>query len=117
MPYMEGTLNASPSVEMRRSKDDQIPDRLVRDELAPHDLDEENIRCPRCGWRPSPSSRWCCDGADTPESFEGCGVVWDTFATGGRCPGCLHRWLWTSCLQCGEWSLHDDWYAKTDRSD
>ena len=105
--------NVSRSMELRRSTDDRVPSRIVRDEPTAHDLEEESIRCPRCGWRPLPSSRWCCDGFDTPESFEGCGQVWDTFATGGRCPGCSHRWLWTSCLHCGEWSLHDDWYERT----
>lgn len=69
------------------------------------------IRCPLCEWRPTPSSRWCCDGTDSPEPlFEGCGTVWNTFSTGGRCPGCSHQWGWTSCLHCEGWSLHEDWY-------
>ena len=29
-----------------------------------------------------------------------------------KCPGCAHQWVWTSCPQCHEWSLHDDWYAE-----
>ena len=110
------TSPGSGSVELRRFQDNRILSPIVRDKPEPHDLEEESIRCPRCGWRPLPSSRWCCDGFDTPESFEGCGTVWNTFATGGRCPGCGHRWLWTSCLHCAEWSPHDDWYA-SDRSD
>jgi hypothetical protein len=69
------------------------------------------IRCPLCEWRPAPSSRWCCDGTESPEPlFEGCGTVWNTFSTGGRCPGCSHQWGWTSCLRCHGWSLHEDWY-------
>jgi len=61
--------------------------------------------------RPDASSRWCCHPHETPEPFfPGCGTVWNTFSTRGRCPGCDHQWLWTSCLSCGEWSLHQDWY-------
>lgn len=71
------------------------------------------IRCPLCDWRPTPSSEWCCDGTFTPESpFPGCGTVWNTFETFGRCPGCGHQWQWTSCLRCGGWSLHEDWYVQ-----
>lgn len=72
-----------------------------------------SIRCPHCQWRPAPSSRWCCDATGAPEPFfESCGTVWNTFSTHGRCPGCGHQWLWTSCLQCGQWSLHVDWYEE-----
>lgn len=71
----------------------------------------ERVRCPLCGWQPSASSRWCCDCRGTPEpAFEACGTVWNTFSTGGRCPGCDHQWQWTSCHRCGEFSLHIDWY-------
>jgi hypothetical protein len=70
------------------------------------------IRCPLCGWRPRASSRWYCDDCSHPEYFYGgCGHVWNTFDTRGRCPGCGHLWRWTSCLDCGGWSLHEDWYA------
>ena len=94
-------------------KDDRQPDRVIVELLMPHDDGEKRIRCPRCQWRPTPSSRWSCLGGGTPEaSFEGCGTVWNTFETGGRCPGCDHQWRWTSCLRCGEWSLHDDWYER-----
>jgi hypothetical protein len=69
------------------------------------------IRCPLCGWRPSAASRWSCISVDGPEpSFEGCGTVWNTFSTRGRCPGCRHQWQWTSCRRCEEWSPHADWY-------
>ena len=71
------------------------------------------IRCPLCSWRPSPSNVWCCDRGDSPEPFfVGCGMVWNTFSTRGRCPGCSHQWRWTSCLQCQEASLHEAWYEE-----
>jgi hypothetical protein len=71
----------------------------------------EGIRCPLCYWRPSSSSRWTCICEGTPEPFfEGCGTVWDTFSTRGRCPGCSHQWQWTTCLRCQQASLHVDWY-------
>jgi DNA-directed RNA polymerase subunit RPC12/RpoP len=74
-----------------------------------------NIRCPHCGWRPSADSSWCCyNDATTPEpAFEWCGTVWNTFTTGGRCPGCSHQWEWTSCLRCEQWSRHQDWYEES----
>jgi hypothetical protein len=73
----------------------------------------ERIRCPRCKWRPLPSSRWFCGNCDDPEYFsEGCGTTWNTFTTRGRCPGCNHQWIWTSCLRCAAWSRHEDWYEK-----
>lgn len=71
----------------------------------------EGIRCPLCDWRPSASSRWTCICEGTPEPFfEGCGTVWNTFSTRGRCPGCSHQWQWTTCLRCQQASLHVDWY-------
>jgi hypothetical protein len=71
------------------------------------------IRCPLCEWQPRPSSRWACADCPIPEAFfGGCGAVWNTFDTGGVCPGCLHAWQWTLCLACGGWSLHDDWYVE-----
>lgn len=39
-----------------------------------------------------------------------CGTVWNTFWTGGVCPGCSHHWQKTQCLECGELSPHKDWY-------
>jgi hypothetical protein len=81
----------------------------------PSDDDDElsGIRCPLCAWRPSASSRWSCEWIEGPEPrFAGCGTVWNTFATGGRCPGCGHQWQWTSCLRCAQWSPHDDWYEE-----
>jgi hypothetical protein len=84
-------------------------DRRLDDEEA-----FEHIRCPLCGWQPTPSSTWCCEAAGTPEPlFEGCGTTWNTFSTRGRCPGCAHQWRWTSCLRCEGWSLHDAWYEES----
>jgi hypothetical protein len=60
------------------------------------------IRCPKCGWTPCAEDRWCCQ----------CGHRWNTFDTGGICPGCRYQWKITMCPKCGEWSAHSDWYAK-----
>ena len=69
------------------------------------------IRCPLCQWHPKPSSVWACESYGTPEPyFGGCGTIWNTFATRGKCPGCSHQWRWTSCPHCDRWSPHDDWY-------
>jgi hypothetical protein len=76
-----------------------------------------HIRCPQCRWQPEAGSRWCCACEHTPEPwFDACGTTWNTFLTHGTCPGCSHQWHWTSCLHCGQWSLHDDWY-EDDSSD
>jgi len=93
------------------------PDLQVFD--RPLDGDEAlgGIRCPLCGWRPSAGDRWSCISAGTPEPFfGGCGTVWNTFSTRGRCPGCNHQWQWTTCLKCHEHSLHVDWYEEDERS-
>lgn len=77
------------------------------------DAGVNGVRCPVCEWRPRPSSRWCCVWSEGPEPFfESCRTVWNTFTTHGRCPGCGHQWQWTSCLRCGEWSPHEDWYEE-----
>jgi hypothetical protein len=84
---------------------------IVVEPISDEDEALGEIRCPLCGWRPSASSRWCCLCAGTPEPpFDSCGTVWNTFSTGGRCPGCDHQWQWTSCLRCAGWSPHVDWY-------
>jgi hypothetical protein len=71
------------------------------------------IRCPLCEWQPGKSSRWFCLECQQPEGFSGgCGTAWNTFETRGLCPGCHHQWRWTSCLLCGGWSPHDDWYIE-----
>jgi DNA-directed RNA polymerase subunit RPC12/RpoP len=97
-------------------KNEQIFHRISTDVSADDEETLSGIRCPLCSWRPSVSSRWSCEHTGAPEPFfEACGTVWNTFSTRGRCPGCSHQWRWTSCLQCGEWSLHDDWYENTNR--
>jgi hypothetical protein len=58
------------------------------------------IRCPKCGWTPRREDRWDCD----------CGHSWNTFDTGGVCPGCMQQWKETQCLSCHQWSPHSEWY-------
>jgi hypothetical protein len=65
-------------------------------------MSEPEIYCPSCGWRPRSEDRWSC--------MPSCGTVWNTFWTGGVCPGCKYPWEKTQCLACGELSLHRDWY-------
>ena len=65
-------------------------------------MKEPEIRCPKCGWRPKAESRWVC----TPT----CGTVWNTFWTGGVCPGCGKAWKTTACPSCHQRSPHKDWY-------
>jgi hypothetical protein len=62
----------------------------------------ETIRCPKCNWVPRHDDRWGCK----------CGHVWNTFETGGSCPGCRYQWDVTGCLSCGEVSAHSDWYVR-----
>ena len=61
------------------------------------------IRCPRCAWQPGREDRWSCGPG-------GCGHVWNTFETAGRCPACDRKWTDTACLRCGQWSPHEEWY-------
>ncbi len=63
---------------------------------------EPEIRCPKCAWRPRPESRWSC--------LPTCGTQWNTFWTGGVCPGCGKAWRTTMCLDCLKRSPHKDWY-------
>jgi hypothetical protein len=58
------------------------------------------IRCPRCAWEPQRHDLWTCT----------CLFVWNTFDTGGVCPGCNRKWTETQCPRCREWSRHEDWY-------
>jgi len=60
------------------------------------------IRCPKCGWSPQAHDRWLCN----------CGQIWNTFDTGGICPGCLYQWAETVCLLCHRASPHSDWYEE-----
>ena len=64
----------------------------------------DGIRCPRCGWRPTASSRWQC--------LQPCFHVWNTFDTRGHCPGCGYQWLQTQCLACHVMSPHEEWYER-----
>jgi hypothetical protein len=68
-------------------------------------MSEPEIYCPLCTWRPVGSSRWLCS-----PRMGGCGTQWNTFWTGGICPGCSCRWEITVCLACKQFSLHEDWY-------
>jgi len=90
-------------------------DEEVIDETLEEDEEENKfnrIRCPICSWQPDSYSRWVCRKSDYPEHFaDGCGTAWNTFDTRGRCPGCAHQWIWTFCLRCRRWSLHEDWYS------
>ncbi len=63
---------------------------------------EDGIHCPKCGWSPRSEDRWVCN----------CHTVWNTFDTGGVCPGCLKQWGVTRCPSCHQWSPHSDWYPK-----
>jgi hypothetical protein len=104
-----------PPVEARRDlKPLPISDRRTGEDDEREDRDEfGRIRCPLCRWQPTPSSVWWCLGVGPPEHFpEGCGTVWNTFLTRGRCPGCSHQWRYTSCLRCSGWSPHDEWYEE-----
>lgn len=76
--------------------------------------DYAGIRCPLCGWTPNASSRWYCfwSGTGPEPRFDACGTCWNTFDTRGRCPGCAHQWIWTTCLRCGIESRHEDWYER-----
>ena len=88
-----------------------VPDVSWKDDI---DEGKSRIRCPRCEWQPPPSTLWACESYGTPEPyFGGCGTLWNTFATGGKCPGCGHQWQWTSCPHCHEWSPHEDWYEES----
>jgi len=95
-------------------------DKIVADIVKKlHDTPaKRRIRCPTCGWQPDSSSRWHCVDTAAPEHFSpGCGTAWNTFETGGRCPGCAHQWHWTACLACGSWAQHEAWYVPEDEPD
>lgn len=86
---------------------------LKRLKAEDENAESARIRCPHCRWQPNKTSRWFCGDCGAPEYFyDGCGASWNTFETGGVCPGCAHKWIWTSCLRCTEWARHEDWYEK-----
>jgi len=71
-------------------------------------MDNIKIHCPKCHWEPDGKPYWSCS----------CGMHWDTFATGGRCPKCGKVWSKTQCVEpaggCNLWSPHLDWYENLD---
>jgi hypothetical protein len=85
-PVREEVEPAAPTRTGDSSRDDSGPPR---------------IRCPKCNWSPRAEDRWQCK----------CRHVWNTFDTGGVCPGCLYQWKVTQCLRCGQMSPHSDWYT------
>jgi hypothetical protein len=90
---------------------EKVPE--VADRNDDEDPESGRIRCPLCKWQPQSSDRWyCCDCWEPEYFFGGCGTSWNTFDTRGLCPGCKHQWIWTACLSCDGWSLHEDWYEK-----
>lgn len=102
-------LKAAFTTFRKTDKTEQI---LKNPEADNNDSKTKRIRCPHCRWQPQKSSRWFCSDCDYPEYFyNGCGTSWNTFNTGGVCPGCSHKWIWTLCLRCAEWARHEDWYA------
>ena len=78
------------------------PDREL-EETSAHGPGGPRIRCPKCNWSPQAHDQWLCSK---------CGHSWNTFDTGGICPGCLYQWMETACLHCNQWSLHSDWYVQ-----
>src|SRR5207248_9997976 len=69
------------------------------EETSAHGPGGPRIRCPKCNWSPQAHDQWLC---------RKCGHSWNTFDTGGICPGCLYQWMETACLHCDQWSLHSD---------
>ena len=59
------------------------------------------IRCPGCKVKPTLRDRWWC--------VPTCGTSWNTFLTGGVCPGCRKQWRTTQCRKCKGVFLHLDW--------
>jgi hypothetical protein len=107
-------VNVDPT--QRLLKREPVTDQGIVTVIIPADSDDRfnRIRCPLCSWQPKPTSVWCCSCLSTPEPFfPACGTVWNTFSTRGRCPGCSHQWKWTTCLRCGNYSIHEDWYEES----
>src|SRR3954454_5886029 len=85
---------------LKRDRNEVVPGKIARmPQTADPGLDVEEtsgtgvtgpkIRCPKCAWRPKAPDRWMCTQ---------CMYVWNTFDTGGICPGCLYQWKETMCL-------------------
>jgi hypothetical protein len=81
----------------------RTPDRKISEKLDL--LRPLRIRCPVCAWQPAAHDTWSCNP-------QGCGNLWNTFATHGVCPACSREWAETACLRCAAWSPHDDWYVE-----
>jgi len=64
-----------------------------------------DIVCPSCAYSPRVGMQWSC-GPD------GCGGLFDTFATRARCPHCSAQFAWTMCPACGKASAHQAWYRR-----
>jgi hypothetical protein len=62
-----------------------------------------DIACPACGFSPAVGMQWVC-------SPDGCGGMFDTFATRARCPHCEAQFAWTACPSCHKASAHRAWY-------
>ncbi len=71
-------------------------------------MENFEIYCPKCRYRPASEDRWLCE--------PGCGTSWNTFWTGGLCPGCAKRWKVTQCPTCDQVSPHRSWYHAPQRS-
>lgn len=91
---------------------DSVAKKIPENSKSKLDPKLAKIRCPICKWEPQPFHLWCC-GYLYQEDYMGCGTWWNTFETKGECPGCNHKWIWTTCLRCDESSRHEDWYEKT----
>jgi Zn-dependent protease len=73
---------------------------LTRLDAAPR---HSEAICPSCGAHPIAGSFWTCSR---------CRTRFDTFATGGRCPGCDGRFEMTTCPECLKASPFVDWYRQ-----
>ena len=62
-----------------------------------------DIACPACGFSPSAGMLWLC-------APDGCGAMFDTFATHARCPQCEAHFQWTACPVCQKATAHEAWY-------
>lgn len=98
-------MDLTPPLRARRLGDDAeptLPVTTAETEPALRTGHPRKIRCPKCTWEPTAADRWWCT----------CGHTWNTFDTGGRCPGCHRQWLETQCRLCDEWSPHEQWYER-----
>jgi hypothetical protein len=113
--FVENTMLASLDfsnlfLSFRRTKDSESPP-VEAAKNEEQKTAARRVRCPLCRWQPSAYDLWYCSDAGHPEYFfGGCGALWNTFETRGRCPGCNHLWRWTMCLRCAAWSPHEEWY-------